>query len=50
LLPFNKLFSFVRNHNSTLCDDHDNKINVWLQLVAPSILSEFSGNKAKQSV
>ena len=33
----------LRNHNSNLCNDHDNKINLLQWLAAPSILFKFYG-------
>jgi hypothetical protein len=39
-----------RNHNSNLCSDHNNKINVLPQYVVPTILLKFSGTKAKYTV
>jgi hypothetical protein len=37
----------LRNHNSNLCSDHNNKINVLPQHAEPPILFKISGTKAK---
>jgi hypothetical protein len=39
--------SLQRNHNSNLCSDHNNKINVLPQYAVPPILFKFSGTKEK---
>ncbi len=44
------LVSLLRNHNSNLCNDHSNRINVLRQIAAPSMPFKFSGAKAKQTV
>jgi hypothetical protein len=36
-----------RNHNSNLCSDHNNKINVLPQYAMPPILFKFFRTKAK---
>jgi hypothetical protein len=35
----------LKNINSNLCNDHDNKINVLPQLEAPFVLFKFSKTK-----
>jgi hypothetical protein len=37
-------FSLLRNHNSNLCSDHNNKVNVLLQYGVPPILFKNSRN------
>ncbi len=44
------IVSLLRNHNLSLRNDHNSKINVLPQLVVPSILSKFSRTKAKSLV
>jgi hypothetical protein len=50
--PFFKCFfvSWLRNHNSIICYDHNSKVNVLPQHAAPSILFKFSGTEAKSIV
>ncbi len=53
LLPFFYNFqidSLLRNYNSIICNDHNNKINVLPQLAVPSILFHFSRTKANSLV
>jgi hypothetical protein len=42
-----KTIFLLRNHNSNLCSDHNNKINALPQYAVPPILFKLYGSKAK---